>query len=82
MSVRSCHIQAMEADSLILVTDTLIKLLLTLCSTTLALLTAMAGYLFAIHALGAPTHAPLTALLCAFVPFLAFRAGAGVLGDA
>lgn len=61
---------------------TLIKLLLTLCSTTLALLTAMAGYLFAVHALGAPTHAPLTALLCAFVPFLAFRAGAGVLSDA
>jgi len=61
---------------------TLIKLLLTLCSATLALLTAMAGYLFAVHALGAPSHAPLTALLCGFVPFLAFRAGAGVLGDA
>ncbi|KAH8080812.1 plasma-membrane choline transporter-domain-containing protein [Filobasidium floriforme] len=61
---------------------TLIKLLLTLSSTTIALATAVVGYLYAAHALSAASHAPLAALLCGGVPFFAVRACAGVLGDA
>ncbi|ORX34778.1 plasma-membrane choline transporter-domain-containing protein [Kockovaella imperatae] len=61
---------------------TLIKLLLTLSSTALGVFTGMAGYLYMAHSLGQPGYAPVAALLCGGVPFLAVRAGAAVLGDA
>ncbi|KAL1413259.1 hypothetical protein Q8F55_001014 [Vanrija albida] len=61
---------------------TLIKLLLTLCSTATGLFTATAGYLYMAHSLGNPGYAPVAAILCGGVPFLAIRAGAAVLGDA
>lgn len=63
-------------------TDTLIKLLLTLSSTATGLFTATAGYLYMAHTLGNPSYAPVAALLCGGVPFLAIRAGCAVLGDA
>ena len=62
--------------------DTLIKLLLTLGSTTMALFTATAGYLYMTHTLGHPASAPVAALLCGGVPFLAVRSVLAVLGDA
>jgi hypothetical protein len=62
-------------------TDTLIKLLLTLSSTAMAMFTATAGYLYMAHSLGNPSYAPVAALLCGGIPFLAVRAGAAVLGD-
>ncbi|ORY34237.1 plasma-membrane choline transporter-domain-containing protein [Naematelia encephala] len=61
---------------------TLIKLLLTLSSTTMGLFTATAGYLYMTHSLGNPGYAPVAALLCGGLPFLAIRACASVLGDA
>ncbi|WVQ80868.1 hypothetical protein IAT38_002975 [Cryptococcus sp. DSM 104549] len=61
---------------------TLIKLLLTLSSTAMGLFTATAGYLYMSHSLGNPGYAPVAALLCGGVPFLAIRAGAAVLTDA
>ncbi|KAI5450338.1 hypothetical protein NCC49_003121 [Naganishia albida] len=60
---------------------TLVKLLLTLCSTTVAIGTATAGYLYATHTLSAPAHAPLAGFLCGGVVFLAVRAGMAVLAD-
>jgi hypothetical protein len=62
--------------------DTLIKLLLTLSSVAMGLFTATAGYLYMTHSLSNPSYAPVAALLCGGVPFLAIRAGAAVLGDA
>lgn len=61
---------------------TLIKLLLTLSSTAMGLFTATAGYLYMAHSMGNPGYAPLAGMLCGGVPFLAVRAGAGVLTDA
>ena len=61
--------------------DTLVKLLLTLCSTTVALATATTGYLYATHTLQAPAHAPLAAVLCGGCVFLSVRAGMAVLAD-
>ncbi|KAL7418727.1 hypothetical protein Q5752_006410 [Cryptotrichosporon argae] len=61
---------------------TLIKLLLTLSSTALGMFTATAGYLYMTHSLSSPGYAPVAALLCGGVPFLAVRAGAAVLADA
>jgi hypothetical protein len=61
---------------------TLIKLLLTLSSTALALFMATAGYLYMVHSLDNPSYAPLAALVCGGIPFLVIRAGAAVLGDA
>ncbi|RSH81469.1 hypothetical protein EHS25_006826 [Saitozyma podzolica] len=61
---------------------TLIKLLLTLSSVAMGLFTATAGYLYMTHSLSNPSYAPVAALLCGGVPFLAIRAGAAVLGDA
>ncbi|ODN76186.1 hypothetical protein L202_06106 [Cryptococcus amylolentus CBS 6039] len=61
---------------------TLIKLLLTLSSTAMGLMTATAGYLYMTHTLGNPGYAPVAGLVCGGVPFLAVRAGAGVLTDA
>nr|XP_031863504.1 uncharacterized protein CI109_000754 [Kwoniella shandongensis]KAA5530576.1 hypothetical protein CI109_000754 [Kwoniella shandongensis] len=61
---------------------TLIKLLLTLSSTAMGLFTATAGYLYMTHSLSNPGYAPVAALLCGGLPFLAVRAGAAVLGDA
>ncbi|OCF44115.1 hypothetical protein I317_02069 [Kwoniella heveanensis CBS 569] len=60
---------------------TYIKLLLTLSSTTMGLFTATAGYLYMTHSLSNPGYAPVAALLCGGLPFLAVRAGAAVLGD-
>ena len=65
-----------------MIVDTLIKLLLTLSSSAMGLFTGMAGYLYMSHSLGNPSYAPVAALLCGGVPFLAVRAGAAVLGDA
>ena len=48
----------------------------------MGLFTATAGYLYMTHSLGNPGYAPVAALLCGGVPFLAVRAGAAVLGDA
>jgi hypothetical protein len=61
--------------------DTLIKLLLTLSSTAMGLFTGTAGYLYMSHSMNNPGYAPVAALLCGGVPFLAIRAGAAVLGD-
>lgn len=44
--------------------------------------TATAGYLYMAHSLSNPAYAPVAALLCGGVPFLAMRAGAAVLADA
>lgn len=54
---------------------------MTLCSTTVAVGTATAGYLYATHTLSAPAHAPLAGFLCGGVVFLAVRAGMAVLAD-
>jgi hypothetical protein len=48
----------------------------------MGLFTATAGYLYMTHSLSNPSYAPVAALLCGGVPFLAIRAGAAVLGDA
>jgi hypothetical protein len=48
----------------------------------MGLFTATAGYLYMTHSLGNPAYAPIAALLCGGVPFLAIRAGAAVLEDA
>jgi hypothetical protein len=79
---RSGYALKARLNQYLISTDTLIKLLLTLSSTTIALATAVVGYLYAAHALSAASHAPLAALLCGGVPFFAVRACAGVLGDA
>lgn len=63
-------------------TDTLIKLLLTLISAATGLFTATMGYLYMSHSLGRPGYAPLAALLCGGVPFVAMRAATSVLADA
>ncbi|WVF66040.1 hypothetical protein IAT40_000778 [Kwoniella sp. CBS 6097] len=60
---------------------TYIKLLLTLSSTAMGLFTATAGYLYMTHSLSNPGYAPVAALLCGGLPFLAVRVGAAVLGD-
>lgn len=64
------------------IADTLVKLLLTLSATTIALISATIGYLYVTHGLSAPSHAPIAAFLCGGVSFLAVRAGCGVLADA
>ncbi|CAK9785569.1 hypothetical protein CC85DRAFT_284461 [Cutaneotrichosporon oleaginosum] len=61
---------------------TLIKLLLTLISAATGLFTATMGYLYMTHSLGRPGYAPLAALLCGGVPFVAMRAATAVLADA
>ncbi|BEI89586.1 uncharacterized protein CcaverHIS019_0209480 [Cutaneotrichosporon cavernicola] len=61
---------------------TLIKLLLTLISAATGLFTATIGYLYMTHSLGRPGYAPLAALLCGGVPFVAMRAATAVLADA
>ena len=48
----------------------------------MGLFTATAGYLYMTHSVGNPSYAPVAALLCGGVPFLAIRAVASVLGDA
>ncbi|WVQ93672.1 hypothetical protein IAU59_000748 [Kwoniella sp. CBS 9459] len=60
---------------------TYIKLLLTISSTAVGFFTATAGYLYMTHSLSNPGYAPIAALLCGGLPFLAVRAGAAVLGD-
>lgn len=40
------------------------------------------GYLYMTHSLGRPGYAPLAALLCGGVPFVAMRAATAVLADA
>ncbi|CED84491.1 Choline transporter-like protein [Phaffia rhodozyma] len=52
---------------------TLISLLLNLASVSISAFTAAIGYLFALHALNAPGHAPLAGLLCGGAVFLAVR---------
>lgn len=61
---------------------TLIKLLLSLISAATGLFTATMGYLYMTHSLGRPGYAPLAALLCGGVPFVAMRAATAVLADA
>ncbi|EJT50677.1 hypothetical protein A1Q1_08229 [Trichosporon asahii var. asahii CBS 2479] len=56
-------------------------LLLTLSSTATALFTATAGYLYMAHSLHNPTYAPIAAILCGGIPFLAIRTGSAVLTD-
>lgn len=64
-----------------LTADTLIKLLLTLSSAATALFTATAGYLYMAHSLHNPPYAPVAAILCGGIPFLAIRTGSAVLTD-
>ena len=47
----------------------------------MALFTGTAGYLYMSHSMNNPDYAPVAAMLCGGVPFLAIRAGGAVLGD-
>lgn len=56
-------------------------MLLTMSSAATALFTATAGYLYMAHTLHNPAYAPVAAVLCGGIPFLAIRTGSAVLTD-
>ena len=62
--------------------DTLVSRLLTMSALSLAVLSAIGGFLFAAHSLAAPTNAPLSAFTCGIVTFLTVRFGLGLGEDA
>ncbi|KAF9505846.1 hypothetical protein BS47DRAFT_488477 [Hydnum rufescens UP504] len=61
---------------------TLVSNLLTMSALSLAVLSAIGGFLFAAHSLAAPTNAPLSAFTCGIVTFLTVRFGLGLGEDA
>lgn len=56
--------------------------LLSLSAFSLAVFSAVGGYVFAAHTLSGPTNAPLAALTCGCVTYLTVKFGLGLGEDA
>lgn len=60
----------------------MVSSLLSLSALSLAVLSAVGGYVFAAHTLAGPTNAPLASLVCGGVTFLTVRFGLSLGEDA